>query len=637
MGAACGRCGGNSKHIVDSHVQMKVPTELEKLNQGTADLGDSPYRFGPGRKVTLKQKGAVIDARAEVDDSEVRSARVNDQMKTHWEVQMIAMAVQRNSVLTNLTEDARDEVIGSMKSFQLEENEVVFEQGQPAAYFFVIGSGSLEVLVNNVRVKVIKTGDSFGERALLHNTPRTATVRTLMKSVLWGLDRKSFHEAVQRVSQRNYRENLDFLDSVPLFSAISAEEKENLLAVATTHRFPAGTKIVEEGEPGDLFYLVKKGTVSCSVRDAEVRRLTRGDYFGEQSLLYNTPRTASVTSLDSVQVLTVHREQLKATLGTSLQRIIYRNTQRIVLDKMEALRALTSEQKEKMLNHIEVSSYMDGEVVIAPGTLLRDAFRIVLNGQLKTPTGPFAATFEVVGEQHLLRRSRETTTEPVLADGFTDIAIATRVEIEAVLGGDLAKVSAKNEALAALQEVFLFHTFTQQRLERLLTVLRVEKYMNQEHIVRQNEVGDALFIVKSGKVQVVKDGVVLRTINKRGFFGERSVLLSDVRTASVISVGESECWVMHQRDFLGLVDESVSQLLVRRMELQDDSIVLSDLSFVKVLGKGSFGSVFLVIHRLKKTLYALKSVHRRKIAAYDIFESLQVRHQLAGAEVAAAD
>jgi cGMP-dependent protein kinase len=135
-------------------------------------------------------------------------------------------------------------------------------------------------------------------------------------------------------------------------------------------------------------------------------------------------------------------------------------------------------------------------------------------------------------------------------------------------------------------------------------------------------------MVKSGSVQVMKDGVALRNIVKNDYFGERSVLTNDVRTASVISVGESECWVLHQSDFLTIVDESISKMLIKRIQLQDDSITLEDLAVVKLLGKGMFGCVFLVVHKVKKSLYAFKAVQRRKIRMFDIAENLQLERRL---------
>lgn len=71
-----------------------------------------------------------------------------------------------------------------------------------------------------------------------------------------------------------------------------------------------GQIIINEGDPGDLFYLIHNGSVSCSQRGEELRTMTRGEFFGEQALLYNMPRTATVTAVGSVKLLSLSREML---------------------------------------------------------------------------------------------------------------------------------------------------------------------------------------------------------------------------------------------------------------------------------------------------------------------------------------
>ena len=459
--------------VLDSQVprDKNKPRVSTKPTARTDDVAEHCVPLDANRK-NIKKKGAVINSHADYfNDTECRNAQVTQKPKTHWEVQMISMAVHRHSVLTDLTEDAREEVINSMKFFMLGSSESVFEQGGQAIHFFVVGSGSLEVLVNNVRVNVMKTGDSFGELALLHNTPRSATVRTLERTTLWGVDRKAFREAVELVNRKNYTENKAFLNTVPIFDSMTAAEKENLLAVVSTQRFLSGKKIVIEGEPGDLFYLIKDGTVSCSVQGIEIRKMEKGDYFGEQALLYNTTRTATVTAFDNVKVLSISREQLREVLGTSLQRIIYRNTQRIALDNSETMGKLTPEQKEKLIDRINITCYEDGNVVIPAGTRLNEGLYIVLNGSLHTSTGLYASMFSVIGEKEITSGTAlEGVQEDITATGVTDVAYISKQEFEQTLGGDIADVTLKNEALAVLKKASIFRSFSIDRLYRLLSV-----------------------------------------------------------------------------------------------------------------------------------------------------------------------
>ena len=61
-------------------------------------------------------------------------------------------------------------------------------------------TGKLEVLVNGKRVNIVEIGSGFGELALLQDTPRTATIRAIENSTLWGLERRAFRAAVSSVN-----------------------------------------------------------------------------------------------------------------------------------------------------------------------------------------------------------------------------------------------------------------------------------------------------------------------------------------------------------------------------------------------------------------------------------------------------
>ena len=61
---------------------------------------------------------------------------------------------------------------------------------------------------------------------------------------------------------------------------------------------------------------------------------------------------------------------------------------------------------------------------------------------------------------------------------------------------------------------------------------------------------------------------------------------------------------------------------MKRIELQDDNLQLEYLILLKSLGQGMFGNVFLAVNKKNKVLYAVKTVDRKKINAYELHDSL---------------
>ncbi len=70
----------------------------------------------------------------------------------------------------------------------------------------------------------------------------------------------------------------------------------------------AGDGIVEQGEPGERFYVLLSGLLNVSQQGLGERRVLRpGDYFGEVSLAMDVPRTASVRAVTPAVVASCDR------------------------------------------------------------------------------------------------------------------------------------------------------------------------------------------------------------------------------------------------------------------------------------------------------------------------------------------
>ncbi|MGO9832024.1 MAG: cyclic nucleotide-binding domain-containing protein [Myxococcaceae bacterium] len=92
---------------------------------------------------------------------------------------------------------------------------------------------------------------------------------------------------------------LSLLGAVEIFRVLNAEEREHLANAMVRRFFGAGERILEEGAAGQTFYVVASGTVAVTTRrGVEVTRLSRGQYFGEMSLLTGEPRSATVVAVE---------------------------------------------------------------------------------------------------------------------------------------------------------------------------------------------------------------------------------------------------------------------------------------------------------------------------------------------------
>jgi CRP-like cAMP-binding protein len=74
--------------------------------------------------------------------------------------------------------------------------EAVVREGDPGDRFYAVADGQLAVTQEGRRLRLLGRGDVFGEIALLHEVPRTATVTPVRDARLYALEQEPFLAAV---------------------------------------------------------------------------------------------------------------------------------------------------------------------------------------------------------------------------------------------------------------------------------------------------------------------------------------------------------------------------------------------------------------------------------------------------------
>ena len=560
---------------------------------------------------------------------EAKGAMIAQKPKTHWDMRMISLSIQKHAILMELSEDARDLIIDSMKFYLLPPREIVFTQGDPGVNFFVVAGGSLEVLVDGLRVSVLKPGESFGEMALLHDDVRSGTVRTLDRCTLWGVDRKTFRTSVEFVNENIYKQNRKFVDSVPLLQQLTSAQKESLLAVINVHRFLPKKPIFSEGEFGDLLYIISEGTVTVGIQGVEKRRLSRGDYFGEMALLYNAPRSATIITVDAVTVLCIGREHLNQVLGDSLQRIIYHNQQRQILDCSTVLQFLTSRQKDSLVSHMSVDIFEPGCEVLPAETVLGVEIFLVLQGQLKSRTGElFAEKLHCLGDEEMLNDKPQPLNQPLFAAEKVELSRLAKKELEGVLGGPLKSILSANDLTALLQSVTAFRSLSIEHTVSLVSCLKTVEYAAGTVLLEDDSPTEYLFIVKKGHVEVLRRGEVERLLTERDNFEDKAFLLEDSTRLAYRAKGNVVCWVLSRTDLTTTISPSTLKSLQSRYYLYDTSVKLNDLKIIRPFIRESLGFTYITAHKQTQNLYLLRPISKARLESSDVRLTLQAEFSI---------
>lgn len=218
---------------------------------------------------------------------------------------------------------------------QVQPGETVILQGDDGDNFYVIDTGTYDVLVNvkgdEKKVYQFDNKGSFGELALMYNMPRSATVRAVTKGTLWAMDRKSFRKIVLKSAFKKRKKYESLLESVTILQCLDSYERMTLADALQTRVYDDGEAIIEQGDTADGMYFVEDGHVRVTItasdgREQEIPKTKATTYFGELALINNKPRTANVYAEGRVKVAWLERDCFERLLGPCVE-IMKRNSE----------------------------------------------------------------------------------------------------------------------------------------------------------------------------------------------------------------------------------------------------------------------------------------------------------------------
>ncbi len=107
----------------------------------------------------------------------------------------------------------------------------------------------------------------------------------------------------------------DMLKKVPIFQDLGRREFNKIESILHRRNWNADEGIINEGDPGAGMYIIVAGEVRITQvgedgGQQQLATLTGGDFFGEQALLDESPRTASAYANETCRIIGFFRPDL---------------------------------------------------------------------------------------------------------------------------------------------------------------------------------------------------------------------------------------------------------------------------------------------------------------------------------------
>lgn len=102
----------------------------------------------------------------------------------------------------------------------------------------------------------------------------------------------------------------------PLFSKVPPANIQKMFSAFEDINYKADDIVIKQGEPGDYFYVIKQGRVKIVIDKNEEQAIVRapGDFFGEDALVTDTIRSATITMMQDGILARLNKEHFKTLL-----------------------------------------------------------------------------------------------------------------------------------------------------------------------------------------------------------------------------------------------------------------------------------------------------------------------------------
>jgi CRP-like cAMP-binding protein len=217
----------------------------------------------------------------------------------------------------------------------LDKGKILFKRGASDGHLVWLLQGSVDLADENFEITPRRSGEPEAKKALDGQQPHSVTAVTTTPARVFVVPKDyvdlvlTWDEAgsymVTELTDDEESDEGDWMSSLlssAMFAAVPPANIQQLFAKFEEVRIPADEAVIRQGDPGDYFYAVKSGRCRITrrisqggeVKEVPLAELGPGDVFGEDALIGDAPRNATVTMITEGALMRLNQDDFESLL-----------------------------------------------------------------------------------------------------------------------------------------------------------------------------------------------------------------------------------------------------------------------------------------------------------------------------------
>ena len=518
------------------------------------------------------------------------------------------------------------EIIKEMSLYYAKKGKIIFKQGDPSGFFYILRQGTCKIILNGEPRKVISKGTCFGDTSLMYNTNRDYTVVANEDCFMWTMEKRNFKKILEYITHITYDDTNKSVNSLPLFKILPGDKRTKIVNDLYRETHLPGRPIFSKDEVSNCLYIIKDGIVEIKDGKKVLKTLKEGDYFGDLSVVGFTNRFLTAEAKEKTHLYSISVFNLEKIFGENFRTIYLLSILKIAFFNTKNFKDINFDFLDSIIKVFKFRFYLKETEILSKGDSKNEKIIIPVDGELfDGDTGKKICNKNTMLFVNEIFNDENTKLESsIYCSPICLVATAKTSEIKKKYGCSLKELIERSGKIEQLRRVALFKNLTQVKFDLLAKKIKTEKILDKHNVITQGEEGTRFYIVKKGLIDIFVGRKYIRTMNENEYLGERALFFKEPRSATATAHGDCEVYYLEKEDFEDVIEKNLQDYLIGRLYLQDDTITLDQLTYLTKLGSGSYGNVSLVKSTKKKFFYAIKNISNKQILYHQLHKNLEL-------------
>ena len=604
-----------TEEIKDS--ESKKEDEESIKNNNSVIINKIAFSKGSTKNETISNQSQRKKFKKEHRDIEL----INEKLEKPENIKELLQ--EHKLILNGMDDSLVNLIINCINFLRIKKDVIFFDRNCKQDELYIITKGKINVVLNS---KIYIYGkNTFINTNLLRKTNEDFYLKAYTNHIqLFSLKFDKYNNIIKEFNDKLLEERFLIIKTVYLFTNLDRKSLNFICQNSIIHKIKERKLLIKEDNTNDSIYILVDGRIIISKGDQVLKKISSSNYvFGEINLFRKeTKNYFSYYAQENSEVYEIKFQTLKETFNSNFySEKIIRNIAINSVKKCDILNQYFSISNiDNLLQLFDLKYYCNETIINKRQTkillfLCGNIYSLINNKKQTLLIQRGDIIKDALASNNIILGCDETL---VLEANWYDILKS--IKFYTMQNFTLYEII--NLLRQNLENKFNKRNLSEIKFLRIAESIKLRRFQTGEILIKEGPISDKYYIIVNGNVSEMVNDMEIRILNKFDSFGD--IINKDenyqIRPTYIAKTAVT-CFYIEKNKYETIMEGDFLKQFHSIMENENGKkntnnkmIQLEQLYYIRDLGQGSYGKVYLVASSFSKQFYACKTAEIQAMA-----------------------